>query len=438
MTLVRINSLFSFLLIFVMFKSSDLLAGTAVGNGGDIIFCEKSTENPFYSYYSLDYFVNVVLKNRTSELIESDSFEEIISHIYKNIYKHNTSMAESLLFFVSQMYNEDYTQNYVWEIEPYGLAPLSDEMLVSVIPDNCVKEKDSKPNIIQSIIRITKPSLKIFSYDAKLVNNLKSISQMQFSFLILHEWLWNFTDNADTNRRINFLMHTKKFDSMKAHEFVSFIDSLGATLHEKKSTSICEKNYYIRNYITQQMNLSCSDITDFHLTELRSISAPNSRIQYINGFEFVGLNRVKSLMLENSEIEIINEKALFPLTSLYELNLAHNKLRQIVLPDGIQLFTPPLSLNLSYNSLEKIINMEKNRFKFVDLSNNNLARFDLTFIKKLINFGTIDLSYNKIEDIDNLETHLNKSIKVILTGNPISNEKIKTLREKQPDITIIF
>jgi len=205
--------------------------GGDVGNGGDVITCYQSSENPFNGTYVLDYVVNY---DGWTESIDQDP--NPVETIWKSLRAKSKGndgfgwMAESLLkFFQSaqqQLYRgPDFKSSIIWMPQPFGLIDLQDEALVQAVPQNCkFRENDQwKPDLRQVVVQEQKPGSVILRYDG---STIKRLSPMQFSYLMIHEWLRGALLNTGELRDINKLFHSKVFIEASATDGASMIYNL--------------------------------------------------------------------------------------------------------------------------------------------------------------------------------------------------------------------
>ncbi|MES3037838.1 MAG: hypothetical protein V4736_08025, partial [Bdellovibrionota bacterium] len=61
----------------------------------------------------------------------------------------------------------------------------------------------------------------------ELLKKLENQGPLQMSFLIVHEWLWKFTSNPDSNRRLNYLLHSSVLEKWSTTEWENTLNLLG-------------------------------------------------------------------------------------------------------------------------------------------------------------------------------------------------------------------
>ncbi|HEY8269762.1 MAG TPA: hypothetical protein VIG33_02660, partial [Pseudobdellovibrionaceae bacterium] len=136
--------------------------------------------------------------------------------------------------FRDLVFNTDYSKTKVWESTPFGLVELDDQNITSLIPENCKKE--GKTQLIQAVIREFQSFSGadighiIYKFDPKIVDSLDKKSPLQLSFLMVHEWLWDLSQNVDRNRRINRFLHSREIESMSSEKVIKTLQGMGLTI----------------------------------------------------------------------------------------------------------------------------------------------------------------------------------------------------------------
>lgn len=215
------------LLFFLVSISAQARGGgsTDVGNGGMSIECASSP-----SFRSYDYFVtqhemrNSFTVNLT--LTPAESLQRIRALIATKL----PAFAASFDEFVGQIQNTDPSKHYLWiktdELKPIDFDALIDDFHRYGI-DPCPSGYGSD-DLVQVIVRETQPtpqgSQVIFHYDT---HNYSHTTGVQRSFLLVHEWLWNFTDSIASNRRADWLLHSAWFDGVSSEDAIKKLKEIG-------------------------------------------------------------------------------------------------------------------------------------------------------------------------------------------------------------------
>lgn len=204
-------------------------AGGIVGNGGDAAYCRPSTENKFSGYYSLDYLVQY---NPDEPVGTAQSIDSSLERVEKVLREKLPELADNFHEFVINVFNTtNPTKKYYWEKTPFGLVDLKDENLVTQLPKNC--RVGDQTEIVQAVIRMNStvvglpPDKFLFRFVPEVTEQLQSSNPVQLSFLIVHEWLWNFSDNVDRNRRINYWLHSTQVDKWTREELLKNLSAIG-------------------------------------------------------------------------------------------------------------------------------------------------------------------------------------------------------------------
>jgi hypothetical protein len=214
-------------LLFVVLMFPPLLhaegGGDGVGNGGDSVYCNRSTSNNFVGYYNVDYIANKVNGMEFADQFErvvrpSDpataNFTRIINAVREYPY-----LAHELTAFRDLIGSNRYGLRYVWKRAPFGVTEINDEQLRLQVPPNCVT---ANQKLIQTVFRtgrdwqssgfpkhsLYKDKGADFTIATEVVNQMSSL---QLSFLYFHEWLWNLTRDPEVIRDANAIFHSAEW-----------------------------------------------------------------------------------------------------------------------------------------------------------------------------------------------------------------------------------
>ena len=224
--------------VLVVFSSSLISASTCagglVGNGGDILICRPSALNPFNGYYLLDYVATYDYATGNSDVIPAEDvpFQKILAALKEKLPPLGFDLASYALDADQQIgRSADFTRTHIWMPERLGLTDLQDEYLFSKIPVNCYTDDTSmKPFLVQAVFREERPVSTVYHYDSLQVAELHRQSELQYSFLLLHEWLWYYSANANIVRDLNRYLHSSKFLNATASEAKLVLLNLGMNL----------------------------------------------------------------------------------------------------------------------------------------------------------------------------------------------------------------
>ena len=86
-----------------------------------------------------------------------------------------------------------------------------------------------KPNFIQTVIRDERPGKTIFRFDLEALEHL-GFNDIQRSFLLVHEWLWQYCDSVRSIRDINHFLHSWELDRISSSELPGLLRDLGLNI----------------------------------------------------------------------------------------------------------------------------------------------------------------------------------------------------------------
>jgi hypothetical protein len=194
--------------------------GADVGNGGNVIQCSGSSE-----LQSFDYVLTQNILNRNLQLRPAQSLQESLQRIRSLIATQLPELSGSFDEFIQQIRNTDPSKHYVWVAET-SLNEIDTPEHV-FIPAKC-RNLHGSIRILQAVVRNTtsdpEDSKIFFHYDPQIYTGLAGL---QLSFLVVHEWLWNFTDDITVNRKVDYLLHSSWLENVSSNEAMKELEKLG-------------------------------------------------------------------------------------------------------------------------------------------------------------------------------------------------------------------
>lgn len=236
-------------------------AGFVVGNGGDAIVCKKAPDNSLNGTYALDYVITLTDKLGTEGLSPVSSWKDSSERLLRVLTEKVPTLVPYFKEFTETVFNRDYSKTKVWEPSPFGLRDLDDESITSLIPQNCKTE--SKTQLIQAVIREfqnysgTQRGHIVYKYDPEVVQSLDQKSPLQLSFLMVHEWLWDLSQNVNRNRRINRFLHSQEIETMSSEDVIKSLQGMGLAIPGVQSDLFAEDS-------CQGTRLTMKDLTDYY------------------------------------------------------------------------------------------------------------------------------------------------------------------------------
>ena len=210
-------------ILFIAFLPHGFVAagGVAVGNGGNIARCATKS-----NYQSLDYMLTKGMYGKRVSISPIKSLNQSFQRILNLILQKFPKRQESFREFVGLVRNRDESKQYVWHIATDGLDSILE--LDVHLPFLC-RSNFGSTDILQAVVR-EKPDSSgqiIFDYDQNIFLTLEKDDPLQLSFLLVHEWLWNFFADIEQVRKVNYFLHSSLFDELSPSESFLELNRLG-------------------------------------------------------------------------------------------------------------------------------------------------------------------------------------------------------------------
>jgi hypothetical protein len=234
---MKINNINKCILLFSLgtgsqaFGQESLIArgDGSVGNGGDLVECVNDQISPFEGLYSLDYVVSYNPKNANADIVNVKSWEESAARLARLIENKIPSWSKGFNEFVETLFKVPGPGlKRAWSPAQAGLIDLKDERLVKKLPKNCQNlSENGNPTLMQAVIRRALKNSLVYDYDYSLLNKLQMERPLQMSFTLVHEFLWDHTDNIQLIRDVNRYLHSENFDNDTSDKIVQWLNSMG-------------------------------------------------------------------------------------------------------------------------------------------------------------------------------------------------------------------
>jgi len=352
-------------LILVFAAQATRAGGLEVNNGGDSVWCKKSSENSLYGFYTLDYLLEMD-SNQKENMVPVDAWSESFQRIYNQIVKYDPYMAKSFLSFSEALSNNSL--NISWSAQRDRLVDIKDEEFLRILPANCILKLNgqSVAQIHQTVIRKSNffdSSRLVFEYDPIILNQQRELRPLQYSFLIIHEWLWSFTSDVDSIRIFNRYLHSSRLENSDKDDFVATVRSLKLY---RKVLPVCSRSNMLRKKIELLIGKHCSETELSDLEKIDRLSL-SSNVDQLNVGDLSGMRLLKNLKVSLGGLanEKIYPSIFWDMYSLETLDLSANGLTKF--PEQWFGVRTPLNLrqlDLSLNNFdqaekERILKMEK-------------------------------------------------------------------------------
>jgi|GEM_PF-2718493 len=206
--------------------------GTIIDNGGDKLRCESNGPTPLRGDLALDYAMTFDPVSQQDP--EESNWDDLAGRVGRLLRaKAPEAMSRSWDRYAASFLSGDQTSERVWHATSLTLSDLKDEGQLALIPDHCkiVRQGHLVPDLKQMVRRrylneddVTKVH---YYYDQNEMDHLRDHLPLQFSYIAVHEWLWDFADSPWANRSANHLIHSRQAESMTAAQFQAALRSYG-------------------------------------------------------------------------------------------------------------------------------------------------------------------------------------------------------------------
>jgi hypothetical protein len=295
-----------FLALFLGINFSVYGQGNTVGKGGDTIKCEPTSLNDFNGHYTLDYLLEY--NSGEFHLSQDTNFEKMKAKLQQYFGLEQVELAQSLENFSGSLFKQDEAMGRVWKKSETPLYDIKDEEIIKRIPENCLVLEAGifVLKLRQTVIRQTVKNYVEYHYDEEILIQQKQQNPVQYSFFLVHEWLWDFTRNIESLRKLNWLLHSSQLEKMSKGDFKLFLEKINFGIVD---LPVCERSTIVRNLF----NKDCQEISKRDLLNLNTLKLDYAKSMVRPG-DIYGFSKVKSLNL-------VGANALPPrfFNSLYQL-----------------------------------------------------------------------------------------------------------------------
>ena len=221
---------------------STVKGGSMGDNGGDTINCRHSTPvggEPYYEgTYTLDYFLTQDPRFGASDDLEGESSHVLLGRIGNFLDAKIPALAQSFRDYLQLIENADESQARIWKALTMPLTDLQDEGIIQTLPANCVVNRGGTNHAdLRQMVRrrrmLDADVRKVFYYyDYEHFTQLREQLPLQYSYLAVHEFLWDIVDSPWVNRSVNRLLHSKSAHNMTADQFKDYLAAMAIRLED--------------------------------------------------------------------------------------------------------------------------------------------------------------------------------------------------------------
>lgn len=308
------------LLSLTIFSLGLYASGGSVGNGGDTIFCKPLAASPFYGHYTLDYLLEY--KTSSSALRTTNSADDSFKKISSILHRHYPALGQNFDDFIFGVRKNYPYKGRHWIETKVDLLDIKDENVIKRLPSNC-------DQFYQTVIRKSFLDPIEYQYDGDILEHQEKHNPVQYSFFIVHEWLWDFTRDVRALRKLNWIIHSEKFDTISKESLKSLF--INWDLFSISSLDLCDRSNFIKNIF----DVSCEQLN--FAENVMKVYDLKVQAQPRIG-DFFGFTKLKSLKLIKAEYLL--PRVFYSLFSLEQLDLSEslvNDVSDLVLMDLHQL-----------------------------------------------------------------------------------------------------
>ena len=132
-------------------------------------------------------------------------------------------------------------------------------------------------------------------------------------------------------------------------------------------------------------------------SNLRTLKLSKNLLTQLTNDALVGIELLNHLMLDNNLLEEIDEQVFTNLSSLSLLDLSNNNLLNV--PKSLRFLRNLKSIDLSKNFISDLEGIPLPQLWRLNLSKNKIGNVSATALKELISLQILDLSNNKIDEV---------------------------------------
>lgn len=212
--------------------------GGSDAGGGNIVVCKPSPQNSYSGTYSLDYLLMV---GRADEIYPITTAQSSLQQIQNELAKKIPALATSLADFISYYRNEqDPSQKRVWQRSNWPLIPIPYADPGVTLGANC-------QNVVQAVIRTHNGAVINYKFHSDVLHQLEK-NPTQLSFLLIHEWLWDHTDDEEVIWKVNKYLHSKMFYDHNETQVQKSLKNLNLTYYSRDFATATEVKKSAENY----------------------------------------------------------------------------------------------------------------------------------------------------------------------------------------------
>lgn len=218
------------LFAFLMMKAPPAHAGFEIGNGGDAMECAAFNGFPAGTY-TLDFLLSSAAVSQ-GEVAPVTDLKASMARLHRLLDQKLPSLSADFAEFSENFLNRtNWSRRQVWEPVAGELVDVVDEGNLQSLPAACRSE--GRTSLRQAVIRSRQkvsgavPGQRVYAYDPKVLDAVVATSPVQLSFLLVHEWLWDYSHVVARNRRVAAYLHGNAFENDSPEQAHATLIALG-------------------------------------------------------------------------------------------------------------------------------------------------------------------------------------------------------------------
>lgn len=202
------------ILFVILIFATKSHAGGAVGNGGGFARCGDQ------KLYFYDYLVARQLQDFGGDF-EASQLEEYLERISYELKRLDKPLSVEFNLYLKSLFKQFPGSPYQW-FPQKNLRLMWEPDLYSSLPDSC-QDRIQAVYFFPPFLGIAYTSYK---FDSDIISQVlrQPSGALQVSYLVTHEWLWNFFERKDFMKLVtlNKLLNSKRLSQMSPPEFSKY------------------------------------------------------------------------------------------------------------------------------------------------------------------------------------------------------------------------
>lgn len=223
------------IILSLVLGSQAYAAGGVVNKGGDTVRCTGTPDFNHGGFFTLDYALAIGRGAKKRDFV-ANPWRSSIERIKQILVSAQPELALSFAEFAEstdQIWKlpAEHDSHRRWVVHRGRPLAVDDVGDLSEIPATCKYRfsKEIRPHfyIYRAIQRsVLSSGIIEYRYSSATLQHLRRQPD-QLSWILVHEWLWDWTSDVEVNRAVNALLHSKAIDSMSADEIKLEFERLG-------------------------------------------------------------------------------------------------------------------------------------------------------------------------------------------------------------------